>query len=121
MTMPTFKSPPPAPEKTADFANLGDHINQVVVILATEEITVTTKFNEASPAMKAVAWWFTEKEGTCREIGTVTIFWGAVRAQLKDCIGDYVIGRLIKDGRRYQLEPVRESLAAEVQKALTTF
>lgn len=119
--MPTFKAPPPAPEKTGDFENLGDHINQVVVLLPTEEVTVSTKFNEASKAMKCVGWWFTEKEGVCNELGTVNVFWGAVRKQLEGEIGNYVVARLIKNGRRYELEPVREALAGEVQKALTTF
>ena len=95
---------PPAPDM-GEFPKLTDYVGSILVLGPTAEETVVTKSFGDSEAVRAVGWAWNGK--TLEDLGTVLVFWGRVRAQLRPAIesGDYVVGRLRKDGRAYILDP----------------
>ena len=112
-----LKTATEAPQGGAqDFPRLADYVGRVVVLEPIEEKTVDTKFKEGSNVTECVAWWWDEKKKTIEEIGQVSVFWGAVRAQLREALAskDQVAGRLVLNGRRYELDPVTDGTISAI-------
>lgn len=112
-------APPAPPEGGGDFPKLGDYLGQIVILGPTEETTVKTPHSDDSKCTRCIGWAWAG--GKLEDLGTVLVFWARVRAQLHDAIatGDYVVGRLVKDGRSFILERVTttETLAT-IEKQL---
>lgn len=109
--MPTLIRPPAAPEGGQDYPQLKDQLGHVVILTPMEEKTITTERGTAEVTnCVCLSWDETTKK--VQDVGTVTVFWKAVRAQLHDAVGTdaYVIGRLMMHGRRFELDPVEDSV-----------
>ena len=107
--MPQLIAPGAPPESsTEDFPKLADYMGQIVILGPTEETTIDTKYKQGQKATRCVGWaWVDRKLVT---LGDLLVFWGKVRAQLAPAIeaGSYVVGRIVKDGRSYILDPVSD-------------
>ncbi len=99
-----------------DFPRLTDYLGRIVILEPLEEKTVDTKFKDASELTECVAWYWDEKKKAVEEIGQVSVFWRAVRAQLEVAVKthDQVVGRLVQNGRRYELDPVTDATVAAI-------
>lgn len=112
---------PPAPPESddTDYPKLADYMGQIVVLGPTEETVIDTQFKKTQKATRCIGWaWVTRK---LVDLGDLLVFWGKVRAQLHDAIGSgsYVVGRIVKDGRSYVLEPVTdERMLAAIEAQL---
>ena len=108
---------PPAPEG-GTFEKLGNYLNQVVALEPiSEEVIATAKYGD-SPAMKCVGWAWSD--GKLVDLGTVLVFWGKVRAQLREILAQQgtVIAKLGKVGQAYVLEPAPADTAKKIKAAL---
>lgn len=118
--MPSFIAPPEAPESVADFPKLADYLGQIVILGPTEELEVKTEYDPKSKATRCVGWAYVS--GKLVDLGTLLVFWGKVRAQLHDAIEQnaYVVGRIVKDGKSYVLEPVTtKEVLAQIENELS--
>ena len=99
-----------------DFPKLTDYIGRIIVLEPMKEVIGSTKFKEDSHRIECVAWWWDEKKKSVEEIGQVSVFWSAVRAQLSDALAsnDQVAGRLVQNGQRYELDPVTDDVLAAI-------
>lgn len=106
---------PPA-SAGADFPDLKDYVGKVVILEPLRERVIETKYNPETEVTDCVAWWWDPKAKEAKEIGTVNVFWSAVRAQLHEAVStrDQVVGRLMQNGRRWELEEVDEKTLAEI-------
>ena len=116
--MPTLIAPPPAPESEGTFPKLAEYLGQIVVLEPTEELELDTSYKKSSPATRCVGWAFVG--GKLVDLGDLLIFWRKVRAQLHDAIESkaVVVGRIVKDGRSYTLEPADDAIMEKVRAAL---
>ena len=116
-----LKTAPEAPAGGAqDFPRLTDYVGRIVVLEPMQEKTIDTKYKDGSQITECIAWWWDEKKKSLEEIGEVGVFWGAVRAQLKEALAtnDQVVGRLIQNGRRYELDSVPAAVVSAIAEKL---
>lgn len=107
-------APPKAPESSTEtFPKLADYLGQIVVLGPTEETEVQTKYKDATKATRCIGWAWVN--GKLIDLGDLLVFWGKVRAQLHEALAQnsYVVGRIVKDGRSYVLEPVTTTATIE--------
>ena len=112
-----LKTATEAPESGGqDFPELKDYIGRIVIFEPMKEVVGDTKFKKDSHRIECVAWWYDEKKKSVEEIGQVSVFWNAVRAQLSEALttGDQVAGRLVQNGRRYELDPITDDVLAAI-------
>lgn len=110
---------PSPPEGGGTYPKLADFLGQIVVLGPTEEVEVDTSYKPGTKATRCVGWaWVGQR---LVDLGDVLVFWGKVRAQLHEAIdtGAYIVGRIVKDGRSYALDPVTtEATLAAIGRAL---
>lgn len=119
--MPFKLVPPPEPPAGGgDFPKLADYLGQIVVLGPIEEIVTKTAYKDESQATRCIGWaWI---NGALVDLGTLLVFWGKVRAQLHDAIESraYVVGRIVKDGKAFILEPTTtEKTLAAIEEQLS--
>jgi hypothetical protein len=109
-----------APPPTEEFAKLGDYLGKVLIMEPTEETTIDTSYGPDSPVTKVVAMAYDESKKKIETLGDQLVFWRAVRSQLHDAIesGSVVVGRLVKNGRRFELDEVDSHVLEAIDKLL---
>lgn len=114
--MATLMNAPAPPEGGQTFPRLSEQIGNILVFAPTESKTLTTKQGE-SPVVVGPVMVFNEKTKKVEELGTVTVFWAKVRAQLMPAIEtrSYVVGRLKMSGHSYVLDPVDDATLKAIQ------
>ena len=117
--MTKLMAPAAPPQGTATFPRLSEYLGQVVVLGPTEEVEVDTQYGGGKPAVRCIGWAWVN--GKLVDLGTVLVFWGKVRAQLRPAIesGSYVVARIVKSGKAYILDPVTDEVTLKaIEQAL---
>ena len=117
--MATLLNAPVAPEGAQDFPSLKEQLGKVVIFAPMEERTIDTERGPAEVTQCVCLVW-NEVTKKVEELGTITVFWKAVRAQLHEAVGTdaYVVGRLMMTGKRFVLREVDEATRAAIQADL---
>ena len=109
-----INTPPTAP---VGGERLGEYLGSDLVLMPLRTDVIDTVQGE-SPVTICKGWSWT---GTAlNQIGEVMVFWSRVRAQLAPFVdsGEAVMGKLIKNGRAYELADSTPDVAAAMTKAL---
>lgn len=108
----------PAPPPDSEFSNLGEYKGRIVIITPiSEDVIETAKFG-AREIIRATASVFDEASGKVSGLGEVTVWWAKVQAQLREALAEErtVVGRLVQNGRAFELEGLDDATQALVEK-----